>query len=206
MKAYILLIIGALLIFAGVFVKKYRPHRPFLTASGIALIAAEILLNIFHIKLGFFLTLMLCSYLLPVIGMIAYKKVNGVALLFFIAVVSLPLVYVFYQARMPVVSFGDQSIHISGQFGGDIKLSEIKTIDTVSVYPKLTLKHGGSSFLNIVNGSFDMENEDKGRLYVYNEPPYILIRLNSNEPVYINFKEKDKTVEFYTELTRKIKN
>jgi hypothetical protein len=205
MKAYILLILGISLVIAGVFIRKYRNNRLFLTVSGTVLIVANLLLNIFHIKPGILLMLLLGAYLLPVTGIVTYKKLNGVALLFFIVVASLPLVYVFYQARMPVVSFSEQSIHISGQFGGDIKLTEIKTVDTVSIYPKLTVKHGGSTFLKIINGSFDMENESRGRLHIYSEPPYIQIRLNNNELVFINFREKDKTIEFYTELTRELR-
>jgi hypothetical protein len=206
MKTYILLIIGILSLFVGIFHKKNKMHKQFLMISGAILIIINIMLIIFNIKLGWFLIFTLCLYLSLVIGICVYKELRGLILLFFVLfMVGLPVGFIFYMARMPVVSLNEQSISVSGEFGCDIKLTEIATVDTVSVYPKLTAKRGGGAFMKIINGSFDMENEGRGNLYIYNEPPYIRIVLNNNELMFINFKEKDKTIEFYNELINKIR-
>ena len=204
MKAYILLILGILFIIAGIFLKKNKNHQQFSIISGTLLVIINILLLICDIKLSWFLIFTLCLYLLPFIGICIYKRLRGIMLISFIIVMCFPVGFIAFMLKMPEVNLNEQSIFVNGKFGADIKLMDIATVDTVSVYPKLTVKRGGGALLNIIYGNYDMENEGRGKLYIYNKPPYVRIRLKDNTLLFINFKEKDKTVEFYNKLINKL--
>ena len=115
-------------------------------------------------------------------------------------IVAIFLIYVFAKP-LATVKLDNGIINMSGRFGGSFKVSEIQSVDTVSVYPRIGLQLGGRS-MNICEGNFSLQQEKKtAKLCLYkNKPPYIKIRMNDNSLFILNFKEPDKTVEFYNQL------
>ena len=93
-------------------------------------------------------------------------------------------------------------IRIDGRFGGDFNVSDMQSIDTVIIYPKVGLMHGGNGMPGVYIGNFGLANEEKiAKLYIHRKnPPYIKIRMNDNRLLLINFKTPDKTVEFFNQL------
>ena len=106
------------------------------------------------------------------------------------------------KGTLPNVTLENDMICIGGSFGGNFNVSEIKTIDTVSVYPKVGIMRGGNGLPGVYVGNFDLANENvTAKLCIYrNNPPYIKLRMNDNRLLLINFKEPDKTVEFYNQI------
>ena len=108
----------------------------------------------------------------------------------------------FLLRYIPPVTLNNNVIEMSGKYGGSFNISDMQSIDTVSVIPKQMYRKGGANGPKIHYGNFEVQNE-KGRakLRIYrNKPPYIKIRMNDNSLFLLNFKEPEKTVEFYDEL------
>ena len=113
------------------------------------------------------------------------------------------VIFIIYLFARPLatITLDDGIINMSGYLGGIFKVSEIQSVDTVSVYPKIITQRGGRC-LGICEGNFGLKNEKQtAKLCLYrNKPPYINIRMRDNSLFILNFKEKDKTMEFYRQL------
>jgi len=96
---------------------------------------------------------------------------------------------------------------MGGRFGCSFNVSAIQSIDTASVYPRVGIQRGGAGLPAISFGNYALENERKtAKLCIYrNKPPYIMIRMNDNSLFILNFKEPDKTIEFYNQLKETLK-
>jgi len=109
-------------------------------------------------------------------------------------------------ALVPDVTLDNEKIHMGGMFGGDYYISDVQSVDTVRVYPRIGFMRGGSGFPGINVGNFDVPNEKMPAKYcIYrNNPPYIKIRMNDNRVFLLNFKKPDKTVAFYNQLQNEL--
>ena len=97
---------------------------------------------------------------------------------------------------------------MGGVFGGDFKVSEIQSVDTVRFYPQTILMLGGGGGFNFRTGNFKLRDEVKtAKLNIWvNNPPYISIRMNDNRLFLLNFKKPDETVEFYNQIKNELNN
>jgi hypothetical protein len=106
-------------------------------------------------------------------------------------------------ADRPPVRLDNEVIKMGGMFGGVFQITEIQSVDTVSVISTAGMKRrGGGNPPGSRIGNFIMPNENKTaklRLYI-DSPPYVKIRMNDNSLFILNFKNPDKTVEFYNQL------
>ena len=104
--------------------------------------------------------------------------------------------------NLPSVTFDNDVIRMGGSFGRSFNISDIKLVDIASVYPRIGYRRGGSAMNGTFIGNFEMENENMmAKLCIYRDnPPYIKIRMNDNSLFILNFKEPDKTIEFYQQL------
>ena len=114
---------------------------------------------------------------------------------------------IIFGGKLPSVTLDNNIIEMSGRYGGNFKISEIQSADTVSVYPRV-YRIGGYNGPQSHYGNFDMQYEKKpAKLCIYlNNPPYIKIRMTDNSLFILNFKEPDETVEFYNELINALNN
>ena len=116
--------------------------------------------------------------------------------------IAIMLTSAFLGRNLPSVTLDNGVIEMSGKYGGNFNVSEMQSIDTVSVYPRVVSRRGGNNGRIIHYGNFDLSKENKlGKLCIYlNNPPYIKIRMNDNSLFIFNFKEPEQTVEFYNQL------
>lgn len=214
---YLLLSIGLVCYLAGVYAyltkedeQENAPNSNFLMIVGFLLILA----NCFYLWYNINSKMGITSYIpLIFLGSLfllclyvgrhdVLKKIVGT----FIAL-AVMLVITFAVMYIPPVTLGNEVIKMGGRYGGGFKISTIQSADTVSVYPKPLHRRGGGNGQITHYGNFDVQSENKqAKLCIYlNNPPYIKIRMNDNSLFILNFKEPDKTVEFYNQIKSIIK-
>ena len=83
-----------------------------------------------------------------------------------------------------------------------IPISEIVQVDTVSNPLSISRKIKGLNFAGTSKGKFMQSDGSPIRIYVKKKhKPYILIQMKNNEmPVYLNFRNKQKTINLYNQL------
>ncbi len=120
----------------------------------------------------------------------------------FVIIMLVPVLFGIYADKHPSITLENGVIRMGGSFGEDFRVSNIESVDTVNVYPKINLRLGGSSFFVSHIGNFDIENEKEiAKLCIYhNRPPFIKIRMKDNRLILLNFYDPDKTIEFYNRL------
>jgi hypothetical protein len=93
---------------------------------------------------------------------------------------------------------------IKGIYGLTIPYKDIIQIDTVSSFPRISMRTNGFAFGKSLSGNFRFVDKSSAKLFVKaGNPPYILIKSKDRVPIYLNFKEKQKTRDLYKELKGK---
>ena len=112
--------------------------------------------------------------------------------------VTLPLIV---ETR---VRISPEEFRIMGLYGLSISYNEIIQIDTVPVIPAITLRTNGYALGNTLIGNFKLSDKTRAKFFVKKgHPPFILIRSENRVSVYINFRDKRKTRDFYMRLKEK---
>ena len=195
---FLLLFIGLVCYILGAFLMKNAERKK---AGMIWLIlgASFMIAGFSYLQLGF-----VCAIIAIVFVLNNYIYYHDevrwwMGIIFYPAVI---LVLFFAAIYFPTVTLDNEAIKVSGKYGGIFKISDMQSVDTVSVYPKIVRRRNGSNPPAIHLGNFDLAKEkQQSKLYIYlNNPPYINIRMNDNRLILLNFKEPDKTVEFYDRL------
>lgn len=219
---FLLLFIGLSCCITGFVLKKADDKKmlgKFFVISGILLILVYLIFWGLGIKTGISGTFVVVSFVMPLVH-IALKlkdfspitnkltigQNNILKWCIFFSLVAVPIIFMVNSARLPTVTLDNSVIKMGGSFGGDFNVSDIQSVDTVSVYPKVGYMRGGSGFFISYIGNFDLENEEKtAKLCIYrNKPPFIKIRMNDNRVFLLNFYEQDKTIEFFNQLKNTI--
>jgi len=105
------------------------------------------------------------------------------------------------ETKVKVDSYG---LTIKGIYGLTIPFSEVIQIDTVSLLPRISLRTNGYAFGKTNIGNFRLADKQQVKLFIRaGHPPYILIKSKDRVPVYLNFKDRIKTVNLYMELKDK---
>ena len=95
-------------------------------------------------------------------------------------------------------------LKIKGVYGLTISYSDIEQIDTISIMPKISLRTNGYAFGKTLIGNFKLSDDSHVKLFIKKGiTPFIMIKSKGQLPVYINFKDKKKTVDLYNELRNK---
>jgi len=172
--------------------------------------ASLILINLSYLWLGIFRTIFVIAFVINTIYFKGEKFFNSKDLEddnikwggSSIALIAVILFFSFGGRNLPPVTLDNDVIKMGGQFGRIVYISDIQSLDTVSVYPRLGFSKSGLASSSILVGSFDLQNEKmKARLCLYkNNPPYIMMRMKDNSLFILNFKESDKTVEFFNKI------
>jgi len=136
-----------------------------------------------------------------------FSDMNEARWVFGSIVIIAVIFYITYAENSPV-TLENGVIEMKRGYGGTFKVSDIHSIDTVSVIQTAGMKRKGKSGNPPGSrfGNFELPNESKTaklRLWL-NNPPYIIIRMNDNRLFILNFKKPDETVEFYNKLKNKL--
>jgi hypothetical protein len=85
-----------------------------------------------------------------------------------------------------------------------ISYPEIEQVDTISNIPRISLRTNGYAFGKTLIGNFKFTNDSQAKLFIKRGfAPYIMIKSKGHLPVYINFKDKQKTIDLYNNLINK---
>ncbi|MFV0265915.1 MAG: hypothetical protein ACK5HT_02150 [Draconibacterium sp.] len=104
----------------------------------------------------------------------------------------------------PSIKIVDNKFKISGKFGFEYPLNEIVQVDTLQRYPSVELMTGGSGFAGSYKGSFKLRGYGQGKLFLKKGiRPYVYIKFENNDFIFLNLKSSKQTIDFYNELILK---
>ena len=107
----------------------------------------------------------------------------------------------YYGTQPSEITIDNESFHIKGMYGFELKNSEIQTALLIENIPAILLRTNGFSFGTIKKGHFKLEeygicvlflNSDKG--------PFLLITRKNGEKIVINYSNKTDTKQTYDRL------
>ena len=189
---YLILLIGLACYIVGLYLyfkedyEQEKKSRRLILTGGLLIIA-----NFFYLWYSISNTIGTAGFIIIIvfagIFLLIYKDDNPmrVAQTFLLIVTILVLTFLFSKFPHNVtlendVIKMDNRLH-GNRSGGVFKISDIQSIDTVSVYPRVLRRRGGVDAPGINSGIFELSGEKqtaKLRLY-QNNPPYIKIRVVS---------------------------
>lgn len=108
---------------------------------------------------------------------------------------------IFLGNKEPKAKIENNVFELSGIYGYKINIADITSIDTVQVIPPISMRTNGYAFGNRLKGYFRLKDGNTVKLSVHlGSRPYLLIRAKNEYPIYISFKDKQKTVELFRQL------
>ncbi len=103
------------------------------------------------------------------------------------------------------ITLGNNDLAIKGIYGITIPLNSIKEVDTLLVLPPIEMKLSGYTFAGTKIGNFRLTDQSRIKLFVKTgHPPFIRIRTKNGVPVYLNFRNRQKTVDLYRGLLKSL--
>ena len=108
---------------------------------------------------------------------------------------------VVYGKQEPKVSIHNKILEISGAYGQDIPIDSIFQIDMLTNIPNIELRTNGFAFGGTCKGNFRLKGISNAKLYIVRGfSPYILIKTYGDETIFINYKDKQKTIGLYEKI------
>lgn len=93
------------------------------------------------------------------------------------------------------VEIFDNKISISGIYGEDLALNQIKNVKLIDQIPNIRIKTNGFAIRNLKKGWFKSENGEKIKLIVDDtKPPFLQIDTNHNYSIIIGIKNVDEVL------------
>jgi hypothetical protein len=103
--------------------------------------------------------------------------------------------------KEPQISIQENRITISGTYGQEIKIENIYQVDTVTHIPAIEFKSNGFDAGKTRKGIFRLKDTGEVTLYIkLGFSPFILIKTFDKGVIYINFEDRQKTVELYSKI------
>lgn len=133
------------------------------------------------------------------------KRVNPIWILLWILSVLLIVGLVFIpNSTETKINVDAKELKIKGVYGLTISYSDIEQIDTISTMPTISLRTNGYDFGKTLIGNFKLSDDSRAKLFIKKGfAPFLMIKSKGQVPVYINFKEKGKTIDLYNHLLNK---
>jgi len=127
--------------------------------------------------------------------------VNWMKPLFYLVVLLVVALVVIPNYRETKVQIGNDTFRIKGMYGVTIPFKDIEQVDTVSSIPKISLRTNGYAFGKTLIGNFRFADRSNAKLFVKKGfGPFVVIQSKEKVPVYINFEDKQKTIDLYNRL------
>ena len=127
--------------------------------------------------------------------------VNWMKPLFYLVVLLVVALVVIPNYRETKVQFENDTFQIKGTYGVTIRIKDIEQVDTVSAIPKISLRTNGYAFGKTRIGNFRFTDGSNAKLFVKKGfGPFVVINSKERVPVYINFEDKQKTIDLYNRL------
>ncbi len=110
-----------------------------------------------------------------------------------------------YSLQDNPIEIRAEIIKIGGDYGIDLPIKDIKSIELVNELPEMTSKINGFALQNIEKGLFRTNNGEQIKLLINSQnKPFILIITKTNEKIYYSSKEKSNQ-EIYNQLIEVVK-
>jgi hypothetical protein len=127
--------------------------------------------------------------------------VNWMKPLFYLFVLLVVAFVAIPNYRETKVQFENDTFKIKGTYGLTIQFKDIEQVDTVSSIPKISLRTNGYAFSKTLIGNFRFTDGSNAKLFVKKGfGPFVVIKSKERVPVYINFEDKQKTIDLYNRL------
>lgn len=121
------------------------------------------------------------------------KWINHLWIISILLIVGLVFIPNFTDTQINV---GPNEFKIKGVYGLTISYSDIEHVDTISIMPKISLRMNGYAFGKTLIGNFKLSDDSRAKLFIKKGiTPFIMIKSKGQLPVYINFKDKKKTID-----------
>lgn len=99
-----------------------------------------------------------------------------------------------------------QSFEITGMYGNEWEIEDIKRIELLEEMPKVTSKQNGFGLATLAKGYFTVTGYGRSLLFIQKDhAPYLYIEL-SNKKIFINNKNPDTTKKWYQEINTAVTN
>lgn len=99
-----------------------------------------------------------------------------------------------------------QGLTIEGTYGMAISYPDMIKVDTISSLPPIRIRTNGYAMGKTKIGNFRLADDTNVKLFVRaGYPPYIVIHSKDNKPVYINFEDRNRTIDLYNDLIKNLK-
>jgi hypothetical protein len=130
--------------------------------------------------------------------------VNWMKPLFYLAILLVVALVAIPNYRETKVQIENGAFKIKGTYGVTIPFKDIEQVDTVSAIPKISLRTNGYAFGKTRIGNFRFSDGSNAKLFVKKGfGPIVVIKSKDRVPVYINFEDKQKTIDLYNRLKTK---
>lgn len=125
-----------------------------------------------------------------------------------ILVLSLLFVFIAFEFKQTLndnkITVNNNQIEIDGEYGTEIKLTDLKSIELIVKLPKIQSKSSGFALETIKKGDFILVNGQKVRLLINSDKtPLLLITTKDDQQLYYSSKNESNE-EIYKEISSKI--
>ncbi|MGI6299279.1 MAG: DUF3784 domain-containing protein [Saccharofermentanales bacterium] len=98
------------------------------------------------------------------------------------------------------VDFADNNLKISGMYGREIPIAEIKKLELVDTLPKILRRTSGAAIGDQLTGHFTMEGPGAVMLYLNKaRPPFILLE-TTTQKIYLNIATPEATRALFEQM------
>ena len=138
-------------------------------------------------------------------GKVEKKGFSLLHKIIFLGVITFIAAVLFTSTSRTKVILDEKMMKIKGIYGLTIPYEDLLRVDTISRLPAISIRTNGSAIAGILKGNFRLTDKSSAKLFIRKEnPPFLVIRSKERVPVYLNFKEKERTIQLYKVLKMKI--
>ena len=127
------------------------------------------------------------------------KRRNALLLAIILLIIGLTSIPTFMDTRVTIKA---NELTIKGVYGLTISSSDIVQMDTISALPGISYRSNGYAMGKTLTGNFKMTDGSSAKLFIKRgSAPYLRIIAKGKVPIYLNFKERQKTIDLFNRLT-----
>lgn len=108
-----------------------------------------------------------------------------------------------FSSQPAVYTLENGILKISGMYGQEVLVYEIKELELKDFIPEVLMKTNGSALGTMLKGYFKVKDIGEAKLFVdISKKPYIYIKSSNSKLIILNCEESEKTLELYDELSK----
>lgn len=190
--------------------KAIRAIGKSLIAGGFIIVVSNIVYYIMQWSTGLdmiiigTILLIVISYIYQVNKLTSNKKTNRIINSIFIILALIISAGFFYSSGEANVSVSTehQTVNISGLYHQSIPLNDIAKVELTGNLPPLKYRSNGFSFANTKKGYFKTNAGETILLFLTTKTgPYLCITKKTGTRIFINYKDFEKTINIYNQLS-----